>query len=116
MIDPHHGKTTLPEHRIRRGQGRKRKQPGSEEKVLQEIAPELGPYVEQLKGKGKKMTTLALRQLLRMVREYPRPPLRAAIERAHRYGLYDLDRVEKLVLRLIADDYFQLDPDGDDHD
>ncbi len=112
VIDPHQGKTTLPEHRIRRGQGRKRKQSGREEKILRQIAPELEPYVEQLKRKGKKMTTLALRQLLRMVREYPRPPLRAAIERAHHYGLYDLDRVERLVLELVADEYFQLDPHG----
>jgi transposase len=116
VIDPHHGKTTLPEHQIQRGEGRKRKQSGREETILQKIAPELSPYIEQLKRKGKKMTTLALRQLLRMVREYPRPPLLAAIERAHRYGLYDLDRVERLVLGLVADDYFQLDPNGDNHD
>jgi transposase len=113
VIDPRHGKTTLPEHRIRRGQGRKRKQSGREEKILLEIAPELGPYVRDLKRKAKKQTTFALRQLLRMVREYPTQPLRDAIERAHRYGLYDLDRVESLLLRLIAEDYFQLDPDGD---
>ena len=113
VIDPRHGKTTLPEHRIRRGQGRKRKQKGREEKILLGIAPELGPYVHDLKRKAKKQTTFALRQLLRMVREYPTQPLRDAIERAHHYGLYDLDRVESLLLRLIAEDYFQLDPDGD---
>ena len=113
VIDPHHGKTTLPEHRIHRGQGRKRKQKGREEKILLEIAPELGPYVQDLKRKAKKQTTFALRQLLRMVREYPTQPLRDAIERAHHYGLYDLDRVESLVLRLITEDYFQLHPDGD---
>jgi transposase len=113
VIDPRHGKTTLPEHRIRRGQGRKRKQSGREEKILLEIAPELGPYVRDLKRKAKKQTTFALRQLLRMVREYPTQPLRDAIERAHRYGLYDLDRVESLLLRLIAEDYFQLHTDGD---
>ncbi|MCP4204294.1 MAG: IS21 family transposase, partial [bacterium] len=100
VIDPHHGKTTLPEHRIRRGQGRKRKQSGREEKLLLEIAPELGPYIEDLKRKAKKQTTLALRQLRRMVREYPREPLRGAVRRAHHYGLYDLDRVESLLLRL----------------
>lgn len=118
VIDPHHGKTTLPEHRIPRGQGRKRKQPGEEEKILLEIAPELGPYVQDLKQKGKKQRTLALRQLLRMVREYPQEPLRQAVERAHHYGLYDLDRVESLLLRLVTDEYFQLDPnkkrDGDE--
>jgi len=116
VIDPHHGKTTLPEHRIPRGQGRKRKQKGREEKILQEIAPELAPYIEALKVKGKKQPTLALRQLLRMVREYPREPFQAAIDRAHHYGLYDLDRVESLLLRLVADEYFQLDLQGDGHD
>jgi transposase len=116
VIDPRHGKTTLPEHRIRRGQGRKRKQPGREHKILLEIAPELAPYVEQLQQKATKQTTLALRQLLRMVREYPREPLQSAVERAHHYGLYDLDRVESLLLRFIAEDYFQLDPHGEDDD
>ena len=116
VIDPHHGKTTLPEHRIRRGQGRKRKQSGREEKLLLEIAPELSPYIEELKRKAKKQTTLALRQLLRMVREYPREPLRGAVQRAHHYGLYDLDRVESLLLRLIVEEYFQLNPDKDNDD
>jgi Mu transposase, C-terminal domain len=116
VIDPNYGKTTLAEHRIRRGQDRKRKQKGREEKILLEIAPELAPYIEQLRQKANKQTTLALRQLLRLVREYPREPLQSAVKRAHHYGLYDLDRVESLLLRFIADEYFQLDPDGDDDD
>ncbi len=116
VIDPHDGKTTLPEHRIPRGQGRKRKQPPREEKLLLEIAPELEPYVKDLKRKAKKQTTLALRQLLRMVHEYPTQPLHAAVQRAHQYGLYDLDRVESLLLRLIHEEYFRLDPHGDDDD
>ena len=123
IIDPHHGKTTLEEHRIRRGEGRKRKQSGREEKLLLEIAPELEPYIQQLRRKAKKLPTFALRQLLRMVREYPREPLRNAVERARMYGLYDLDRVESLLLRLIAEEFFQLDPEnpldpdnGDDDD
>ena len=44
------------------------------------------------------MITLALRQLLRFVREYPRQPLLAAVEEASRYGLYDLDRLERMIL------------------
>ncbi len=116
VIDPHDGKTTLPEHRIPRGQGRKRKQPPREEKLLLEIAPELESYVKDLKRKAKKQTTLALRQLLRMVREYPTQPLHNAVQRAHHYGLYDLDRVESLLIRLIHEEYFQLGPRGDDDD
>jgi hypothetical protein len=62
---------------------------------------------------------LALRQLLRMVREYPRAPLAAAVAEAHHYGLYDLDRLERMILRRIARDYFVLDEwkgDPDDHE
>ena len=46
---------------------------------------------------------------LRMMRDYPRDALVAAVEDASRYGLYDLDRVERMVLRRIARDYFLLD-------
>jgi NAD(P)H-dependent flavin oxidoreductase YrpB (nitropropane dioxygenase family) len=36
---------------------------------------------------------------LRLVREYPREPLLAAVHEAAHYGLYDLDRVERMILR-----------------
>jgi len=46
-----------------------------------------------------------------MVREYPREPLLAAVREAARYGLYDLDRLERMILRLVARDYFLLNHD-----
>ena len=58
----------------------------------------------------------ALRQLLRLVREYPREPLRAAVQDAAHYGLYDLDRVERMILRRVARDYFLLEDDGGDRE
>ena len=60
------------------------------------------------------MVTLALRQLLRLVREYPREPLLGAVREAGRYGLYDLDRLERMILRRVARDYFLLDEDPHD--
>jgi len=51
----------------------------------------------------------ALRQLLRLVREYPREPLVAAVREAARYGLYDLDRLERMILRRVQRDFFLLD-------
>ena len=113
--DPSHGRSTLDQHKILRAQSRKKKQKPQEEEILRSIAPELGPYLEQFKAKTTKKTTFALRQLLRMVREYPRKPFIEAVERARQYGLYDLDRVETVVLQLVADEYFQLDL-GDDED
>ena len=67
----------------------------------------------------RKLSVIALRQLLRMVREYPRTPVVAAVEEAARFGLYDINRLERMILRRIARDYFLLDqlkgtPDDED--
>jgi hypothetical protein len=75
--------------------------------------PQLAPYVEELKRKGRKVIALLLRQLLRLVREYPREPFLAALNEAARYGLYDLDRVERMILRRVAREYFRLEGDDD---
>ena len=64
-----------------------------------------------LKQHTRKVLTLALRQLLRLVREYPREPLLAAVQEAARYGLYDLDRLERMILRRVAREYFLLQDD-----
>jgi transposase len=108
VVDSDHQRITLAEHRPPRGQGIKRTDPHPEEKAIIEGAPELAAYVAALKRRSRKLVVLALRQLLRMVREYPRNALLAAVEEASRYGLYDLDRVERMVLRAVAREYFLL--------
>jgi transposase len=107
---------TLAEHRPPRGQGIKRSDPHPEEQAIVKAAPEIADYVQALKQRGRKFLTLALRQLLRMIREYPREPVLAAIEEAARYGLYDLDRLERMILRRVAHEYFRLNPQGEDDD
>ena len=106
-------RVTTKEHRPPRGTGVKKTGPSPEEKTVAQLAPDLLDYVAALKKRGRKQTTLALRQLLRMIREYPQGPLREAIAEAQRYGLFDLDRVERMVLRRIAHDYFRLKDDDD---
>jgi hypothetical protein len=109
-VEPGYHYVFRPEHRPPRGQGGKGhdRDPFPEEKDLRRLLPEIPAYLDGLKRRGKLQTTLAFRQLLRMAREYPREPLLAAIDTATRYGLYDLGRLERLVLRGIATDYFQL--------
>jgi transposase len=116
-VTPLSQRVTLASHRPPRGEGVKRSDPHPEEKAIVEAAPETALYVAALKQKSRKVVALALRQLLRLLREYPREPFLAAVQEAARYGLYDLDRLERMILRRVARDYFLLlDPDTDSHD
>src|SRR3954453_15027826 len=116
-VTPLSQRITLAAHRPPRGEGVKRSDPHPEEKAIVEAAPETALYVAALKQKGRKVVALALRQLLRLLREYPREPFLAAVREAAQYGLYDLDRLERMILRRVARDYFLLlDPDTDSHD
>jgi hypothetical protein len=105
---------TLVEHRPPRGQRTPRPDPHPEEKAIVAVAPELSDYIVGLKQRSRKIITLALRQLLRLVREYPREPLLGAVREAARYGLYDLDRLERMILRRVAREYFLLDEGSSD--
>ena len=121
VLEPADLRVTLPEHRPPRGEGRAKDGPPPEEAELLRAAPELAAYVAGLKRHLSGRGTLGLRRLLALVRDYPREPLLAAVRTAEHYGLYDLPRFERLVLRQIASDYFVLgaerpDPDDEDDD
>jgi hypothetical protein len=107
-VTPHSQRITLAEHKPPRGEGIKRSDPHPEEQALLHAAPEIAVYVTALKQKGRKIVALALRQLLRLLKEYPREPFLAAVREAAQYGLYDLDRLERMILRRVARDYFLL--------
>ena len=112
--EPARKQSTLEEHRRQRR--RRTREPTREEQALEQLAPELRDYVAALKKKGRAQTQ-KLRELLRLVREYPRQPLYQAVTQAHRYGLYDLQRLERMVLKNIASEYFRLgssDPEEED--
>jgi hypothetical protein len=116
VLTPLNQRIMLAEHRPPRGTGVKRDS-HPEETALVEAVPEIAPYVSELKKKSRKVIALALRQLLRLLREYPREPFLAAVAEAARYGLYDLDRLERMILRRVARDYFRIgekEPEGND--
>lgn len=110
-----HQRVLLPQHRPPRGQGLTRTEVHPEEQAILAAVPELADYVAAVKQRSRKLPGVALRQLLRLVREYPREPLLAAVREAARYGLYDLDRLERMILRRVAREYFLLD-DGKHND
>src|SRR5450432_2533041 len=116
-LTPLSQRITLAEHKVPRGEGVKRNDPHPEEQALIDTAPEIAPYISALKQKGRKVVALALRQLLGLLKEYPREPFLGAVREAAQYGLYDLDRLERMILRRVARDYFLLlETDPDPHE
>ena len=116
IAEAEHQRVMLAEHRPPRGQRVPRPDPHPEENAILTAAPELAEYVAGLKQRSRKVVTLALRQLLRFVREYPREPLLGAVDEAARYGLYDLDRLERMILRRVTHEYFLLNKEPRDDD
>jgi transposase len=106
-------RVTEPSHRPRRGEVR-RPGPTEEEKKILAAHPNFAGYLVELKRRSRGLGTLALRRLLRMVREYPESALGAAVQTAHHYGMYDMERLERMVLRNIHDNFFTFRGDNED--
>jgi len=108
----------LPETQREDRKRRRRERMVAEEQQLRTELPNLSDYISELRRRAPRGQSIAcLRRLRRMVRDYPRAPLLRALGDAAHYGLYDLDRVERMVLKNIQRDFFpRFDLDGDDHD
>jgi transposase len=94
-----------PEHRPPRHEGFFVRQVPNEERRLTERIAETAAYIAVLRKRGRG-TLRDLRVLLRMSDEYPRAAMVAALLEATHYGMADLDRLERMVLRRIARDFF----------
>ncbi len=109
-------RVTDPAHRPPRGQGLGRHpQTAPEETEMLQLEPRVASYLKALKQHiGDRRAPL--RRLLSMLQEYPREAFLSALAQAERYRLFDLDRLEKMVLRQIADEYFvlALEPESSD--
>lgn len=112
LIGKRHGQNTLKAHR--RPQRRQAYQgPSTEERQLCGKSEALNRYVAGLKKRSPGRGVSRLRRLLAMRRTYPRQAFLAAIEKALQYGLYDLHRLEHLILERVAGDFFQITPDDE---
>ena len=111
-------RVTDPAHRPPRGEHkRERAQPAPEALEMLQLEPRMANYLAGLKQHvGDRRAPL--RRLLAMLQEYPREAFLAAVALAEQYRLFDLDRLEKMVLRQIARDFFvlALGREDDDHD
>ena len=85
--------------------------PSPQEQALSGQDPRLDDYVGALKKRAPGRGVAKLRRLLELKRSYPAEPFLAAIEQALRYGLFDLARLERLILERVAGDFFDLEED-----
>lgn len=79
-----------------------------EEQTLTGDHESVDRYVAELKKQGRGRGLVKLRRLLDLKRQYPWASFLKAIEEALRYRLYDLARVEKMILKYTGGDFFEL--------
>ena len=116
VLEPFSQRVTQAAHRPARGQGRSKTSPCPEEVELLGAEPRLQDYLAAFRSRHPGRVLRMLRRLLGMLRDYPREPLLAAIRTALTYGMFDLDRLDPMVLKQIARDYFVLEPGVDDEE
>ena len=116
IIGKRNKKKTDPSHH--KPLARKRAYQGacSEEKLLLDHNETLNTYVRGLKKRVHGRGVYRMRRLLNMQRTYPDAPFMAAIKQAQKYGMYDLARLESMILKQVAGDIFKLDDDDADDD
>jgi transposase len=108
-------RSTQLEHRPPRGSGRAvERQSTPEERELAAAEPPLPEYAAELKKRSSLRWPIALRWLAQMRRDYPSVAFLEAVRTALHYGLYELERLERMVLRNLANDYFIVPADGAD--
>jgi hypothetical protein len=116
LIGQREAKHTVPGHHQRPLRHARRRATPPEQALLSGHHPALDRYVAQLRKRAHGRGVRALRRLLQMQRTYPREPFVNAVAKALHYGLYDLTRLEALVLKHIAGEFFALDDDPFDLD
>jgi hypothetical protein len=121
LVQSQPGRVLLPEHRVPRGNHAVKRR--DEEDLLRSAPELLRAYVAAMRQRLSPLrATLALRRLLALRRDYPEEPFLSAVRTATVYGLFDMDRLERLILRTIGSEYFVLpsleeDPDdGEEED
>lgn len=119
LIGCRDAKQVLPQHHsvLTRVRGRARPQ----EPRLNGIHPLLDRYVKELlkagSGARPSQPRRALKRLLEIERTYPQSALLGALEQALRFRLYDLGRLEALILKHVSGDFFALPkPDSEDEE
>jgi transposase len=110
LIGERDGRSTIKGHHTNpRKRYKDKKAPSTEESLLRGHNKTLDHYLDQLKQHLRGRGIQGMRRLLQMRRTYPAEPFQAAIDQADHYGLYDLQRLEQMILERVRGNFFQMD-------
>jgi hypothetical protein len=110
LIDKRDGKITAPGHHLPFDR-KKSKTPCKEQQALTGRHDWLDRYVAELKKRAYGSSRRKLGKLLELWRTYPAEAFKSAVEQALHYGLYDLTRLESMILSFVAGEFFNLKQD-----
>lgn len=86
-----------------------------EEAALTGHSELLDRFVDGIKKNSRGRALRPLKRLLELKRTYPPEPFLSACAQALHFGLFDLARLERMILSLVAGEFFQI-PDGEENE
>jgi len=115
VIDQINLKRKCEGHHIKRERQIIQGQANQAERALLGNDSALDDYIAEFKKRIRGSGVKPLTRLLDLKRTYPQEAFSTAIKRAYTYGLYDLNRLEDLILKYIAGDFFNLTIDQEEN-
>jgi hypothetical protein len=109
LIDQRQTRITEKGHHPPWNRQRAHEGPCQEEETLLGQNAWLDPFVKELKRRSHGRAVKQLRRLLDLKRTYPPAAFEKALVEALRYGLYDLTRLEQLILSQVTGDFFTIE-------
>jgi len=113
LIDKREARSTIKGHHLPLHRQRAHRGPCKEEMDLLAHSEPLDRYVEEIKKRSPGRAMRQMRKLLSLKRTYPENPFLQAIEQALHYGMYDLSRLEQMILSHVAGDFFNINEDDE---
>ena len=107
-IDKRDTKVIAKGHHLPLNKYKGQKGPCKEEKALVGRCDPIDQYVDGIKKRSHGTGKRKLQRLLDLKRTYPADAFEKAIEQALHYGLYDLARLENIILSYVAGDFFNI--------
>ncbi len=111
LIDKRETRITATGHHPPFNRQRAHEGPCQEEKALVGQHEWLDQFVEGLKKRSSGRGVMQLRRLLDLKRTYPPEAFEKALVQALHYGLYDLSRLEQMILSHVQGDFFTIEED-----